>query len=149
MVWPQPATKHYTATCSPPHPSGMWRRMEEKEVKLMGWDKDSVIGQQKKRKNKNRNTNKIIHKARDAQYNRSPCKTTCSAHPQAVIPVPWPTPPVIYWGVEHHMVLNIPFGSFGSAVLPVSPHSLLWKLTLSQPKPGQPQPGIFEKACFT
>lgn len=47
MVWPLLAAKHPTATCSP-SPGGMGKRIRKvKAGKLLGWDKDSLMGKAK------------------------------------------------------------------------------------------------------
>jgi len=46
IVWLWPATKGPSNCSAAPPPAGVWRRMERKRQKLVGWDKGSLTEQQ-------------------------------------------------------------------------------------------------------
>lgn len=58
-----PADRSAPHSCSLPPPSGIEKRTR-KRVKIVGWDEDHLIGQEKKKKK----GILIIHKTRDAQH---------------------------------------------------------------------------------
>ena len=66
----------------------------KKKVKLVGWDKDSLLGQQRERKT----TTTVLTKeyTKQVMHNAicSPLRTWCLAHPWAAIPPPWPASPL-------------------------------------------------------
>jgi len=53
---------------TPPPPQWDGEGNQKKKVKLVGWSKDSLIGQKMKKENNNNNTNKRTHKTSDAQF---------------------------------------------------------------------------------
>jgi len=103
-----PAGNQVPHSClpTPCSPRGDREEKWNKKLKLVGWDKDSSKGREK-----NPNNNRI-YEEHEAQCPCSAPKTWCPAHSRAAIPVPQPTPPVIYWA-WHHTVSNIPLASLG------------------------------------
>ena len=113
-----PASNQAPWSCSltpPPPPDGMGRRMGKK-VKLVGWDKDSLIRTSKEEV--------IKYKTSDAQCSYSPPDDWYQAYPWAVIAAPWPTPPSLY--TEHDVIWYGIFPGTGRvrcpSCVPVSEH---------------------------
>jgi len=91
---------------------------QKKKVKLMGWGKDSLVGQQRKRK--------IIIQI-EKEYAKRVMHSAIAHYPMpSLFPSsnPWPTPPVYVLSMTSYGIIY-PFGQFGSAVLAVSPPSFL------------------------
>ena len=94
------------------HSSPSWWDGEEnwgKKVKLVCWDKNSLIIEIKYYKNNicnekedNKKRNKTQEKTSDAQCNCSPLTVQCPASPWAAIAPSWMSPPTLY--TEHDIL---------------------------------------------
>lgn len=95
-----PADRSAPHSCSLPPPSGIEKRTR-KRVKIVGWDEDHLIGQEKKKKK--RNINNTQNEGCTAQF--SPPAAWCAGRSQAELLSP-PLPGQLsqfYCPAGHHM----------------------------------------------